>query len=565
MSYNNILGPRRGPIQTQHASVTVSPRTAIPGRESSMKRNRAGGMTFVADDWDILRRFLILGTTQNTYYASAETESKEALELIDKLIATDPMRFATVLRDVSVSGAPLKQSHVLFALSRAVSAKTGDQRRDTDLRDPVTQGRMAAMQVAPEILRTLSQTFEFLEYCRRQRGAGTGLLNLLKKSLLNRSVSNVEYQILKYRSRNGWTPRDLLRYAHPKTSNAELDNLLAWTVKPSSDKGRLAVSSSARLAAFEELNSGVDISAIEAAQLIAEFKLSHEMVPNELKNSPAVWEALLQDMNVGALVRNLRKLTQVGLLTAGSSSLAKTRELLTDQAGLQRARLHPLRVMMARRAYVSGTDRRGNSFVPSSAVVDILDDALDLSFKAVKPLNKRLLVAIDDSGSMGQAVTSDGMTAREAACALGVWYKRTENECEILSYSEKAALVNVTKRVTVDSLNRAIPRTGNGTNGAAPFEWAIANKFDADVVIQITDNNSWYGVQHTVTALAKYRQLVKHPVFAVAAATAPGGVSMLDPQDPHSLNVVGFDATVPEAIAAVADEVFGEGLAKKEE
>jgi 60 kDa SS-A/Ro ribonucleoprotein len=47
----------------KHLSTKVTLQTApIPGRESEMVRNEAGGYTFPVDDWVRLDRFLILGS-----------------------------------------------------------------------------------------------------------------------------------------------------------------------------------------------------------------------------------------------------------------------------------------------------------------------------------------------------------------------------------------------------------------------------------------------------------------------------------------------------------------------
>lgn len=555
MIYNDLLGPRRGPAQTRHASTSTPQSQPIRGRASEMTLNRAGGYTFEVTPWEQLRRFLVLGTTQNTYYARKEETSAEALGLIDQLINEDPIRFVDEIISVSTSGAALKQSPAIFALARAASKMTGEHARDTNNHDPVTIGRTYALNAASSVLRTLTHVFEFLEYTRRQRGAGKGLLRALTKFVLDGDYERLEYQSLKYRQREGWTPRDLLRYSHPKGDSARITNLLGYIVNPESENGRAARDASSRIQAFENVRDAA-LSDDEVAAEIIRGQLTWEMVPNERLNSAVVWEAMLPQLPLNALVRNVRKLTQVGLLQPGSDSLRLAISKLVNAEAIRKARVHPLRLMMARRNYASGTDRRGGSYNVNTDVLEMLDDALDLSFSAVQPLNKRMIVAIDESGSMGVPVTDDGMSAREAACALAVWYKRSEADCQILAYSTECEPVNVTKRVTVESMNRAMPNRPRGTDCAQPFIWAQQNNYDADVVIQITDSHSWYGSEHTVEALAKYRRKVGHDVVAVAAATAPGGVTILDPKDPHSLNVIGFDATVPDAIAAFVNEAL---------
>lgn len=558
--YQGLLGPVRGPIQTKHAAGFTPQHTVLKGREADMHRNAAGGYVFTLDDWSILRRFLVLGSTTNTYYASAEQLSDDAMKLIDRALATDPIKFVDTVVEVSVSGAPLKQSSCIFALARACSNITGDAKRDTDNKDPVTKGRTYALAEAPKVLRTNQHVFEFLDYCRRQRGGGSGLLKLLAGRVLNPDLGQVEYQALKYRTRVGWSPRDLLRYAHPKTGDAERDNLFAWLVKPESEKGRLAVQNSERLAAFEELQGEVSVS--RAVELITANRMTHEFVPNTLLGERDIWAALLPNLPVTALVRNLRKMTQVGLLVDGSEAVKIVRDKLTNADVLKKARLHPLRVMFADRSYRGGTSRwaHGADFVPSGQVLGILEDALEVSFSAVEPLNRRTVVAVDSSGSMSQTIGDNGLfTAFEAGLLFAMWYKRTEADCTFLTFHGQTQLQSVSDKVRYQELLK-IGTPGGTTDMSSPLKWINDKGLDPEHITIVTDNVTWSGYRsHPTEELARIRKRVKHPVAVSYVATTLNNGTCGDPKDPHMLSVVGFDATVTEAIAAHVKEVFNEG------
>lgn len=557
--YNSLLGPRRGPAQVRHTGSTPQ-HQALSGRSEEMHRNAAGGMVFTLDDWSTLRRFLILGTTQGTYYASANKLGAEALVVLDRCLEADPKKTVDVITSVSVAGSPLKQSPCLFALARACSRLTGNQAFDADNKHPVTVGRAYALSQAPLVLRTLQHVFEFLEYCRRQRGGGSGLTRLLRTFTLNPRLGDVEYQALKYRNRDGWSPRDLLRYSRPRATgvdDVQRDQLFAWIVKPESEKGRLAVAASERLAGYEQLRAGVPLK--EAVALIEKLRFTHEFVPNELLGERDVWQALLPNLPMTALTRNLRKMTQVGLLVDGSDAVLTLKERLLNANNLRKARVHPLRLMMAERQYRSGTDRRGGSFSPSGEVLSVLEDALELSWSAVEPLKKSVLVAVDDSGSMGQASGAAELTAFEAGIALAMWYRRTERVCQLVTFTDSNSTreLNVSSKVTWNELVR-IPRTPRGTDLAEPISWLNRNKKDAEVIIQITDNETYAGHSHVAEELGKLRKRVQHPVAFVNVGVTSTKGTVGDPKDPHTLNVVGFDPTVPEAIAAHVKEAFGE-------
>lgn len=553
-TYNDLLGPKPTAPQVRHAMTRTPQHTLLAGREHEMHMNKAGGAVFTLDDWTTLRRFLILGTTQGTYYASSEQLGSDALKVVDRCIDADPIKFIDILVEISTSGAPLKQSPCIFSLARACAKMTGDHARDTNINDPVTVGRAYALAKAPLVLRTLQHTFEFMDYSRRQRGGGRGYTAMLKRLLTERSTRDVEYQALKYRERVGWTPRDLLRYSHPKKQ--EHDNLFAWLVKPESEKGRVAVQESSRLAAFEALRTNIGHD--DAAKRITQEKLTHEFVPNELLNDKLIWEALLPNLPLTALVRNLRKMTQVGLLVDGSEAVKIVREKLLNPEALRKARLHPLRVMGAMGAYGSGVSRygHGTAFIPSGAVLGILEEALELSWGSVEPLNKRVVVAIDKSGSMSQASPMVGLTAFHACLALATWYKRTEEQCTILLFDHTASLLNVSNKVTFSEMKR-VTNPSASTNLNAPLEWLAKNpSVDPELIITMTDNETWSGGTHYVEGLGRLRKKVSHPIAAAIAAVTATSSTVADPKDPHSLEIVGFDPTVPEALAGFAKEAF---------
>ena len=58
------------------------------------------------------------------------------------------------------------------------------------------------------------------------------------------------------------------------------------------------------------------------AQLIVEHGLTHEMVPTTLHGSPLVWRALLEQMPMTAMLRNLGRLTTLGTASASARALA---------------------------------------------------------------------------------------------------------------------------------------------------------------------------------------------------------------------------------------------------
>ncbi len=212
------------------------------------------------------------------------------------------------------------------------------------------------------------------------------------------------YQAVKYRQRAGVTHRDLLRLAHPAArvgaGNPTLDvsdehaRLFEWIVRGGETDGLPRL-----VEGFVRAQEAA--TPRETAALVREYRLPREALQPEHLTSPEVWEALLEDMPMTALIRNLATMTRVGVLAPGSDGTATAVAQLGDAERIRRARVHPIAVLAALRTYASGRGARGRGeWNPVREVVDALDAAFYTAFGNVEPAGKRLLLALDVSGSM---------------------------------------------------------------------------------------------------------------------------------------------------------------------
>lgn len=83
-----------------------------------------------------------------------------------------------------------------------------------------------------------------------------------------------------------------------------------------------------------------------------------------------------------AMIRNLNKMTSVGLLTADSSETDHVCEKLRNEGLLKSARIHPFNVLVALKTYVDGHGDKGRlTWEPIESVVEALEAAFYLAFK----------------------------------------------------------------------------------------------------------------------------------------------------------------------------------------
>jgi len=102
------------------------------------------------------------------------------------------------------------------------------------------------------------------------------------------------------------------------------------------------------------------------------------------------------------------------------------------------------------------------------------------------------------------------------------------------------------------TLNEALARTFQPNFGvtdcAVPMLWATKHKIDIDCFVVITDNETWAGSIHPSQALKQYREQSGINAKEVVIGMTATELTIADPTDPNTLDVVGFDTAVPQLV-----------------
>ncbi|HEV8462695.1 MAG TPA: TROVE domain-containing protein [Gaiellaceae bacterium] len=526
--------------------------------------NSAGGFAWAVDDWTRLRRFLILGSEGGSFYASEWTLTRESTEAVERAIRADGLRAVAEIVAVSRDGRAPKNDPALYAL--AMAAGLGDE-----------ETRKAALAALPQVARTGTHLFQFASFVEQFRGWGRSLRRAVGQWYTSQSVDSVAYQAVKYRRRDGVTHRDLLRLAHPSRSvsagNPTLEvsdahrALFEWVVRGGvSDGLPRMVEGFTRAQAAETPK--------QAAELVREYRLPREAVRPDHLASADVWEALLDDMPMTALVRNLATLTRVGVIKPGSAGTARVVAQLGDRERVRRSRVHPIAVLIALRTYAAGRGVRGrHAWVAVREVVDALDGAFYAAFGNVEPTGKRLLLALDVSGSMTLASIAGvpGLTPRDASAALALVTAATEPHYEVVGfYAGRGGYVSrgahrfagrvdgltplpLSPRQRLDDAVKTVSDLPfGGTDAALPMLYAQAMEREVDAFVVYTDSETWAGDVHPAQALRDYRRASGIDARLVVVGMTSNGFSIADPADPGMLDVVGFDTATPQLVSDFA-------------
>ena len=447
----------------RYTGTRVTPQSQpMPG--TNQAPNSAGGFAWAVDDWTRLDRFLVLGSEGGSYYATERALTVENAQAVARCLAGDGARAVARIVEISASGRAPKNDPAIFAL--ALAAGTGDEAT-----------RRAALAALPRVCRTGTHLLHFAEYVEGFRGWGRGLRAAVGAWYGGMAAGDLAYQLVKYRQRDGWSHRDLLRLAHPQAPDEAHGALYHWATRgwewvgdePHPDPALQLVW------AFERAARASDESSVVG--LIRDYRLPREAVPTQWLNSARVWEALLEDMPMTALIRNLATMTRVGLVEQGADATRRVVAQLGDGERLRRARVHPIAVLAALKTYAAGRGVRGDArWSPVAAVIDALDAAFYASFGNVEPSGKRLVLALDVSGSMGSGTVAGvpGLTPRVAAAAIALVTAATEPSCPIVGFSHELVEIGISPRQRLDDVLKTIEAIPMGaTDCALPMLWGM--------------------------------------------------------------------------------------------
>ena len=537
----------------------------IPGRD--MVENNAGGFVFKLDEWKQLERFLILGSEGGTFYVSEKKLTAENANKVLLLLQKDGLKVVAKTVEMLTSGRAPKPDTAIFVL--ALAAAKGDDAT-----------RKAALAAVPSALKTGTQLLKFVDTVNELRGWGRGLKKAIQLWFKGRKAETLALQLVKYKQREGWSMKDVLRLAKPVPADDVQGKLFGWTAKRDNaawakapvapgDKALDFVWAAEQASGLKLVAENADTAEAKAilaeanqasvkklVDLIVTYRLPREALPTEALNRAEVWEALLQEMPMTAMIRNLGTMSKIGLLKPLSDAEKLVAGRLTDAARLRGAKVHPIQVLSALRTYSSGRGvRSAATWTVSSKIVESLDEAFELSFGAVEPAGTRHLLGLDVSGSMsgGEIAGVPGLSPSAATAALAVVAARTEPWTAIMGFADTFRDLGITARDRVDVAARKVSGlTFGGTDAALPMIWALQNKIQVDTFVVLTDSETWAGNIQPVQALEKYRQATGIGAKLIVVGMTSTGFTIADPNDAGMLDVVGFDGATPAFMAKFA-------------
>ena len=328
---------------------------------------------------------------------------------------------------------------------------------------------------------------------------------------------------------------------HPKPASSERQAFYAWLIGRPYDVEALPT----QLKEFELWKRDIDRQLPDVPfQWLTSFDLTAKR-----------WILLAERMGWQALRMNLNTLARNGAFgVKGATDMVAAR--LEDADAIKRARIMPYQLLMALNA--------ASDAVPLK-VQAALEVALEKSLANVRVVAGSVVVAPDVSWSMQSPVTGhrDGATTAikcvDVAALVGAAVLRRNPSATLMPFEERVVSVDLDPfaRVAVNA-KRLSELGGGGTNVSAPLKLLNRRKADVDLMIIVSDNESWiddnrYGATETMRQWQKLKS--RNPkAKLVCIDLQPYGTTQAKERK-DILNVGGFSDAVFDTIARFASDV----------
>jgi len=464
-----------------------------------------------------LAQYAATGCLNDTFYAAAENQLDTVLALCQEVDARFIAQTAVYCRERGY----MKDMPALLA---AVLAARGAQELAPVFKRVIDNGRM---------LRNFVQIL-------RSGVTGRKSLGTRPKKLVQQWL-NAASETALLAAAVGNTPSlaDVIRMVHPKPLEPWREALFAWLIGKPHEQQALP----AQVRAFEtwKRERGDELPDVPFQMLTA------------LALSPQEWAGCALRGGWQMLRMNLNTFGRHGVFELPGVTEAVAARLRDAQA-IRKARVFPYQLMAACRAAGDG--------LPGE-LHGALQDALEISLANVPQVEGKVVVCPDVSGSMSSPVSGYRGSATtqvrciDVAALVAAALLRRNPQTTVLSFEREVVEVKLDADAPVFANAQKLASIGGGgTNCSAPLARLNRLRVRADLVVFVSDSESWIdarrGAGATATMIEWQRFKQRNPqAKLVCIDIAPYGTTQAQ-EAPDVLNVGGFSDAVFDIVAAFA-------------
>ncbi|WP_394777518.1 RNA-binding protein [Undibacterium sp.] len=468
-----------------------------------------------------LAQYAATGCLNATYYASAEAQLETVLRLCKEVDATFTAQTAVYCRERGY----MKD---MPALLTAVLAGNKAAELPRTFKRVINNGKM---------LRNFVQIL-------RSGAVGRKSLGTRPKKLIQAWLNNAsEQELLAASVGNSPSLADVVKMVHPNPAEVWREAFFAWLIGKAYNADALPPV----LKAFEayKLDRSLPLPKVPFQMLTA------------LELSDQAWAEIALQGGWQMVRMNLNTFARHGVFQLPGMTEAIAARL-KDVDAVARAKVFPYQIMAAYKA--AGEE------VPL-LVREALQDALEIALSNVPVIEGKVVVCPDVSGSMASAVsgyrgsTTSVVRCIDVAALVAAAMLRKNPQTSVLPFENQVVRCELNPRDSVMSNAQKLASIGGGgTNCSAPLAQLNKQKAHADLVIFVSDNESWLdatrsGATATMVEWQKFRQRNPQAKLVCIDICPHGSTQALERED--ILNIGGFSDEVFKIIAAFAAGQLG--------
>jgi 60 kDa SS-A/Ro ribonucleoprotein len=459
-----------------------------------------------------LAQYAATGCFNSTFYVDAETQLKNVIELCDKIEPEFIARTAIYARE---RGAMKDMPALLCAV--------------LSVKDRALLGR-----IFPRVIDNGKMLRSFVQIVRSgavgRKSLGTAPKRLVKEWLESRSDEQL------FTASVGQTPSiaDIVKMVHSRPGSAARAALYAYLVGRVVETAALPTVVS-KYESFKEGNR--DQVPDVPFQMLTALKLGRDE-----------WAAIAARASWQTTRMNLKTFARHGVFeSAEMTHLVAAR--LRDVSAITKARAFPYQMMVAYATAGEG--------VPAE-IRDALQDVMESAISNVPAVDGKVYVCPDVSGSMQSPVTGyrKGATTAvrcvDVAALVASAILRRNPRAEVIPFEYSVIKISLNPRDSVmTNAGKLAKIGGGGTNCSAPLAQLNANKASGDLVIFVSDNQSWVDAKggrgtETMREWNEFRR--RNPrARLVCIDVQPYGTTQAAERD-DILNVGGFSDQIFEVV-----------------
>jgi 60 kDa SS-A/Ro ribonucleoprotein len=468
-----------------------------------------------------LAQYAATGCMNGTFYATAEEQLKNVLALCERIDAEFIAKTAVFCRQRGL----MKDMPAL--LCAVLSAKEPELLRKAFDR-VIDDGKM---------LRNFVQVM-------RSGVVGRKSLGTVSKKLVQRWLeTRTDEQLFRASVGNAPSLADLVKMVHPKPGNATREALYGYLLgRPHQAEALPEI-----VKQFEAFKAGKrDVVPDVAFQMLTALDLGKAEWTAIAKKAP--WQMTRMNLNTFARHGVFDNEVMVKLIA----------NRLANAEAVKRARVFPYQLLMAFKA--AGGD------VPN-LIRDALQDAMEVATENVPRIAGKVYVCPDVSGSMSHAVTGHRAGATTAvrcidvAAVVAASILRQNPRAEVIPFESDVVSVQLNGRDSVmTNAQKLAAIGGGGTNCSAPLAWLNKKQAKGDVVVFVSDNESWVDAKggrgtETMRQWSVFKRFTPQARLVCIDIQPYATVQAAERED--VLNIGGFSDQVFQVIAAFAEGRLG--------